>query len=357
LKSSRTLFCLCTVAIIVALGVVFVIFKHDSLSNLSNTGAKETYENGFTTSEATLSKPKADGRTKGGGSTSTSGNGVADQKPVHQAMSGGNPTANSSPTPVVPIRFPDGTLVPQPRQLTLEDEVALAKRFLEFYDKDPSTMGVVDRGGSKFFPLYPNTVYVTRKESVNEEGRVYLVGQTSFGVAEVPNNAPIPAGVRVIELSSEGDPIRDYIASGDWREYLLERGLSPTQYEDLLAELDREGYSTEGTNTAVVDAMNDDGTADMGAYPDQTDNLAADNTPSEVEADAPQKAMPVDSEQQLRSLLRQFGLEDEEHRPKKVDAEMTERRDRPPVSDKPVDTLKRSDAAEPLREPKGANRY
>jgi hypothetical protein len=215
----------------------------------------------------------------------------------------------------------------------------------------------VGQGGDRFLPLYPNTVYLTRLESVNEDGQTLLVGQTAFGTVEIPKYAPIPAGVRVIELSSEGDPIRDYIASGDWREYLLERGLSPTQYEDLLAELDREGYSTEGTNTAVVDAMNDDGTADMGAYPDQTDNLAADNTPSEVEADAPQKAMPVDSEQQLRSLLRQFGLEDEEHRPKKVDAEMTERRDRPPVRDEPVDALKGKDAAEPLREPKGANRY
>jgi hypothetical protein len=144
---------LCTVAIIVALGVVFVIFKHDSLSNLSNTGAKETYENGFTTSEATLSKPKADGRTKGGGSTSTSGNGVADQKPVHQAMSGGNPTANSSPTPVVPIRFPDGTLVPQPRQLTLEDEVALAKRFLEFFmTRIHQPLVLWDREATGFFP-------------------------------------------------------------------------------------------------------------------------------------------------------------------------------------------------------------
>lgn len=350
MKSLRTLLCLCFLAIIVALGVVLVALKHSSLSDPSNTGAKDIYGNDFTTSEGMLSKPKADGRTKGGGSTS--GNGVADPKPVHQAMSGGHAMDDSSSTPVVPIRFPDGTLVSQPPRSTLEDEVALAKRFLEFYDKDPSTIGVVDRGG-KFFPLYPNTLYLTPERSVNEEGQAYLVGQTSFGTADVPDDGPIPAGVRVIELSPEGDPIREYIASGDWREYLLDWGFDPAQYEDLLAELERAGDSTKGANTAVVDPMNDGRIADMGDYPDQTDDFAENYTPDEIGAESSEQSTRVDREQRLRSLLRQFGLEDEGRHPKKVDAETTEWQDRTPVREepeKPGESLERSRTAEPARE-------
>ena len=281
--------------------------------------------------------------------SSSSGNGVADQKPVHQSMSDSNPTNDSSSTPAVPIRFPDGTLVPQPQQRTLEEDVALTKRFLEFYDKDPSTIGVVDHGGGKFFPLYPNTVYLTPIKSVNEKGEVRLEGQTAFGTADVPDDAPIPAGVRVIELNPEGDPIREYIASGSWREYLLDWGFDPAQYEDLLAELERMGDSTEGANTAVVGAMNDDRIADMGTSPNQTDDFTENYTPDAVESESSEQSTRVDREQRLRSLLRKFGLEDEEHRPKKVGAETTEWQDRPPVREepeKPAEPLKRSNTAE-----------
>ena len=176
-----------------------------------------------------------------------------------------------------------------------------------------------------------------------------LEGQTAFGTADVPDDAPIPAGVRVIELSPEGDPIREYIASGSWREYLLDWGFDPAQYEDLLAELERMGDSTEGANTAVVGAMNDDRIADMGTSPNQTDDFTENYTPDVVEAESSEQSTRVDREQRLRSLLRKFGLEDEERRPKKVGAETTEWQDRPPVREepeKPAEPLKRSSTAE-----------
>ena len=351
MKFAKTLLGLCFVAILLALGVVFVMLQHDSLSDLNNTGAEETYENGFSTGVDALSKPKTAGRKEGERATSV--NGVTDQKPVHDSLSGGNTMYDSSTTPEVPIRFPDGTLVPQPRQLTLEEEVALAKRFLEFHDKDASTIGVVDRGGGKFFPLYPNTVYVTPNRSVNKEGRVFLKGQTAFGTVEIPEDAPIPAGVRVIELSREGDPTREYIASGDWGEFLLERGVDPAQFEDLIADTERENYSTDQANAAIVDAINHDRIADMGTYPNQIDDFAENYTPDEIEVGSSEQSTRVDREQRLRSLLRQFGLEDEERRPKKLDAETVEWQNRPPVRDeldKLEESFKRGTAAEIDRE-------
>ncbi len=346
MKSLRTLLCLCAVAIVVALGVAIVILKQGSLSNLSDTGSRESFKDNFTTSEATLSTPKADGRTKGGGSTS--GNGVADPKPVHQAMSGGHTMADSSLTPEVPIWFPDGTLVPQPPQRTLEEDVALVKRFLEFYDKDSSTIGVVDRGGGKYFPLYPNTVYLTPIKRVNEQGQEHWIGQTAFGTAGIPDDAPIPAGVRVIELSPQGDPIREYIASGDWREYLLEQGVDPTQLEDILAELEKVGDPTKGANTAVVDAMNDEGIADTVTYPDQTDDFAENYPHDEVDAESSDQSTRADREQRLRSLMRKLELEDEEYRQERENAETVERQIRPQVReepDNPEEILKRGRVA------------
>lgn len=346
MKFPKWLVCLCFLAIIVALGVVFVILNNDSLFDPSNSRAKESYENDFSTVKDTLSKPIINGRTKGG--SSTSGIGVADPKPIHQAMSGGHTMDDSSLTPEVPIWFPDGTLVPQPQQRTLEEDVALSNRFIEFYDEDPSTIGVVDRGGGKYFPLYPNTVYVTRKMGVNEEGRAYLVGQTSFGTADVPDDGPIPAGVSVIELSPEGDPIREYIASGDWREFLLEQGVDPTQLEDILAELEKVGDPTKGANTAVVDAMNDEGIADMVTYPDQTDDFAENYPHDEVDAESSDQSTRADREQRLRSLMRKLELEDEEYRQERENAETVERQIRPQVReepDNPEDILKRGRVA------------
>ena len=348
---------ICTVATVLVLLAVLLFFKHRGQFASGNRPKVSSAKDGKLVSainDVDLPQIEANNLTKRGGSASS--NGVAHQKRLHRAMSGGNPPNDSSSTPEVPIWFPDGTLVPQPKQLTLEDDVALAKRFIEFYDKDPSTIGVVDHGGGKFFPLNPNTVYVTRKMDVNQEGQLYLVGQSSFGTVDVPEDAPIPAGVRVIELSPQGDSIREYIASGDWREFLLEQGVDPAQLEDILAELEMVGDFTEGTNNTVLGAINDEGIADMGAYPNQTDEFSDNNTTDVVGAKSSDQSARADREQRLRSLMRQLELEDEAYRPEREDAETAERQDRPPVREapeKPIESLKGSSEVGIDSEPEG----
>lgn len=125
---------------------------------------------------------------------------------------------------------PDHPGIRSPQDLSIEEEVELASQWLALYDDDPNVTGVVKGQNGKFYPLYDNTVYVTRSERTTEEGNVVYTGYGAKGDIDFDSLTEIPAGKRVIELDKEGNTLADYISNGDPWQYILARGLDPIVY-------------------------------------------------------------------------------------------------------------------------------
>ena len=125
---------------------------------------------------------------------------------------------------------PDHPGIRSPQDLSIEEEVELASKWLALYDDDPNVTGVVKGQNGKFYPLYDNTVYVTRSERTTEEGNVVYTGYGAKGDIDFDSLTEIPAGKRVIELDKEGNTLADYISNGDPWQYILARGLDPIVY-------------------------------------------------------------------------------------------------------------------------------
>ena len=120
-----------------------------SVSDISDSSVEENNGSHFTDSGSQLPETKTSDSMKG--HSSFLGRRVAAQKNESQTSTG-NKTTSTSSSPQVPITFPDGNLVPQPPERTLEDEVRLTKLLLEELDKDSSVIGIcqnVEAGGGK----------------------------------------------------------------------------------------------------------------------------------------------------------------------------------------------------------------
>ena len=344
----RRFLCVCATAIFVVL-CFFVILKHSFLSvpndsHVNDSRVDESNESLFVDSGLPLPKAKAY-------SGSPSGSGAAYKENTSKTMFG-DKVPNASSSIQVPIRFPDGTLVPQPPERTLADQVKLAKLFLEELDKDPSVIGVwQNTNNGRVYPLYPNMLYVQRRESVNEQGISFVESESRFGTATVPNDGPIPAGVRVIELDMNGDPIRDYIASGDFWEFVLSQGFDPNTYGDLAAELvteiKREYNPRETFNAGEEHTEDDTWTSGLDSYLEQADNFPS----SKAEIDSPLQSIPVDREIRFRSLFHQYEFEKELQRTEEVEAEIAGWRNHLPSPAQTDAEPRENDVRESVRDP------
>ncbi len=323
----RRFLCLCATAICVVL-CLYVLSKRNPFSVTNNIRGSENNESHFIDNTPQLPKAKAPDRMKEKSSPSSSR--VGAQTNESQTNIGDNVlNASSSSDKIeihasrdieVPVRFPDGTLIPQPPERTLEDEVRLTKLLLEELDKDSSVIGICQNNDTgRVYPLYPNTVYVKRTEGVNEQGIRFIEGESRFGTAGVSLDGPIPAGVRVIELDMNGDPSRDYIASGDFWEFILSHGFDPVTYGDLVteivAEIEREYHPKETFNSGKGHTGNDNWTSGLENYLEQ----AHDFPPSKTETVS---TVPMDKEIRLRSLFHQYEFEKELQRTEKAESEI-----------------------------------
>lgn len=125
---------------------------------------------------------------------------------------------------------PDHPGIRSPQDLAIEEEIELAEQWLALYDKDSNVSGVMRGQNGKFYPLYDDTVYITRSERTTETGNVVYTGHGAKGDVDFESLTEIPAGKRVIELDKKGNTIADYIANGDPWQYILARGLDPLVY-------------------------------------------------------------------------------------------------------------------------------
>ena len=341
----QNLLCLCATAVFVFL-CFFVILKRSFLSvpndsSVNDSSGGENNESLFADSGPPLPEAKAY-------SGSPSGSSVADRGNTSKTMFG-DKVPNTSSSPQVPITFPDGTLVPQPPERTLADQVKFAKLFVEELDKDPSVIGIFQNpDNGRVYPLYPNMLYVQRRECVNEQGIKFVEGESRFGTATVSNDGPIPAGVRVIELDMNGEPIRDYIASGDFWEFILSQGFDPVTYRDLAAELvseiEREYYPKETFNASEDRIEDDNWTSGLDNYLEQADDFPT----SKAE---PLQSIPVDREIRFRSLFHQYEFEKGLQRTEQAEAEIMGGRDRLPSPAKTDAVPWESDVKESVRYP------
>jgi hypothetical protein len=164
-------------------------------------------------------------------------------------------------------------------------------------------------------------------------------------------DGPIPAGVRVIELDMNGDPIRDYIASGDFWEFILSHGFDPVTYGDLVteivAEIEREYYPKETYNSGKGHTGDDNWTSGLENYLEQADDFP----PSKTETVLTLLSIPMDKEIRLRSLFHQYEFENELQRTEKAEAEIMEWGNRlpyPPAADAAV---QENDVRKSVRDP------
>ena len=345
----RRFLCLCVTAICVAL-CLFVLSKRNPFSVTNNVRGNENNESHFTDSTPQLPKAKTSNRIQG--NSSPSGGRIGAQKNESQTSTGDN-VLNASSSIEVPIRFPDGTLIPQPPERTLEDEVRLTKLLLEELDKDSSVIGISQNNDTgKAYPLYPNTVYVKRTEGVNEQGIKFIEGESRFGTAGVSLDGLIPAGVRVIELDTNGDPIRDYIASGDFWEFILSHGFDPVTYGDLVteivAEIEREYRPKETFNSGKGHTGDDNWTSGLENYLEQADDFP----PSKTGTVSTVPLIPMDKEVRLRSLFHQYEFEKELQRTEKAEAEIMGWGNRLPYSPAADAAPQENDVRKSVRDPK-----
>ena len=339
----QKILCLCAAAVFVFL-CFFVILKRSFLSLPNDSSVGENNESLFADSGPPLPEAKAY-------SGSPSGSSVADKGNTSKTMFGDKVPKTSS-SPQVPITLPDGTLVPQPPERTLADQVKLAKLFVEEFDKDSSVIGISQNNDTgRVYPLYPNTVYVKRTEGVNEQGIRFIERESRFGTAGVSLDGPIPAGVRVIELDMNGDPIRDYIASGDFWEFILSHGFDPVTYGDLVteivAEIEREYYPKETYNSGKGHTGDDNWTSGLENYLEQADDFP----PSKTETVLTLLSIPMDKEIRLRSLFHQYEFENELQRTEKAEAEIMEWGNRLPYSPAADAALQENDVRKSVRDP------
>ena len=314
-----------------------------SVSDISDSSVEENNGSHFTDSGSQLPEAKTSDSMKG--NSSFLGRWVAAQK-NESPTSTGNKTTSTSSSPQVPITFPDGNLVPQPPERTLEDEVRLTKLLLEELDKDPSVIGICENSDTgRVYPLYPNTVYVKRTEGVNEQGIRFIEEESRFGTEGVSLDGPIPAGVRVIELDMNGDPIRDYIASGDFWEFILSHGFDPVTYGDLVTEIvakiEREYHPKETFNSVKGHTEDANWTSGLENYLEQANNFP----PSKTET------VPIDKEIRLRSLFHQYEFEKELQRTEQAESEIMgwgNRLPYPPAADA---ALQENDERKSIRDP------
>ena len=236
-----------------------------------------------------------------------------------------------------------------PRREQLADQVKLAKLFVEELDKDLSVIGIFQNSDNgRVYPLYPNMLYVQRRKSVNEQGIEFVEGENRFGTAVVSDDGPIPVGVRVIELDMNGEPIRDYIASGDFWEFILSQGFDPVTYGDLAAELvseiERDYQPKKAFSAREVRTEDDNWTSGLDSYLEQADDFPT----SKAE---PLQSIPVNKEIRFRSLFHQYEFEKELQRTEKAEAEIMGREDRLPPTPETDAALQESDVRESAGNP------
>lgn len=349
--TQRRFFVLCLTVTFTFGGLFFVIYMRGSLSldkrlplplggrtgaqNLPSSESSTDLQEGDLPKARTCSRANSDAKLLMGES-------VLDQDGSPRAVLGSRVPQRNNEHPL-PDMLPDGKPLKQPQRLTIDEEAELTKLLLERFDEDPSILGITRGSDGRVYSLWPNTIYIRHKEMVNEWGELFH-SQIRFGTADVSASGQIPAGVRVIELNVDGDPIREYISSGD--DYSPARsmaayGVAADTGETPVAECEgvdfAEANSSEDESATMQNAYEAIGPAtanseNHGWLDMWLANLQGESGQADSSLDALVEAEPsspllsrTDREQRARLLLRQYGLEKGMQQLQEVDPEMAER--------------------------------